>query len=79
MNQATMGDSLISSTGRNNIIIDSRIYQTELPIDAEAKRNGIIKPDLRFLKRIEAADSKLRQMGIDKSDPKNINTVNKIY
>ena len=80
MNQATMGDSLISSTGRNNIIIDGRIYQTELPIDQEAKRtSGIIKPDLRFLKKIEAADAKLREMGIDKSDPKNINIINKVY
>ena len=80
MEQATMGDSLISSTGRNNIIIDGRIYQTELPIDQEAKRTtGIIKPDLRFLKKIEAADAKLKQMGIDKSDPKNIVTVNKVY
>jgi hypothetical protein len=32
-----MGDSLISSVGRNNIIIDGRIYQTELPIDKSAK------------------------------------------
>ena len=80
MNQATMGDSLISSTGRNNIIIDGRIYQTELPIDQEAKRTtGIIKPDLRFLKKIEAADAKLKQMGIDKSDPKNVVTINKVY
>ena len=80
INQATMGDSLISSTGRNNIIIDGRIYQTELPIDQEAKRTtGIIKPDLRFLKKIEAANAKLKQMGIDKSDPKNIVTVNKVY
>ena len=79
MNQATMGDSLISSTGRSNIIIDGRIYQAELPIDQESKRNGIIKPDLRFLKNIEAADAKLKEMGIDKSDPKNINIVNKVY
>ena len=80
MNQATMGDSLISSTGRNNIIIDGRIYQTELPIDQEAKRTtGIIKPDLKFLKKIEIADTKLRQMGIDKSDPKNVAIVNKVY
>ena len=79
MNQATMGDSLISSTGRSNIIIDSRIYQAELPIDQEAKRNGIIKPDLRFLKNIEKADAKLKEMGIDKSDPKNINIINKVY
>jgi hypothetical protein len=51
-----------------------------LPIDQEAKRTtGIIKPDLRFLKKIEAADAKLKQMGIDKSDPKNIATVNKVY
>lgn len=79
MNQATMGDSQISSVGRQNIIIDSRIYQTELPIDKQAKANGIIKPDLKFLKNIETANAKLRQMGIDKSDPKNIPTVNKVY
>lgn len=79
MNQATMGDSLISPTGRGNIIIDGRIYQTELPIDKEAKAQGIIKPDLKFLRKIEQADQKLRQMGIDKSDTKNIPTINKVY
>jgi len=55
-----MGDSLISSIGRSNIIIDGRIYQTELPIDKVAKAQGIIKPDLKFLKKIEVADYKLR-------------------
>jgi len=33
MNQATMGDSLLSDNGKNNIIIGDRIYQAELPID----------------------------------------------
>ena len=79
INQATMGDSLISSIGRSNIIIDGRIYQTELPIDKVAKAQGIIKPDLKFLKKIEVADQKLRQMGIDKNDPANIPTINKVY
>ena len=74
-----MGDSLISSIGRNNLIVDGRIYQAELPIDKEAKAQDIIKPDLKFLKNIEIADEKLRQMGIDKSDPKNIPTINKVY
>ena len=80
MNQATMGDALISPTGRQNIIIDGRIYQTELPIDQSAKNNeGIIKPDLRFLKNIEAADQELRSMGISKSDTKNVQKINEIY
>ena len=80
MNQATMGDALISSTGRQNIIIDGRIYQAELPIDQNAKNNeGIIKPDLRFLKNIEAADVELRNLGIDKSDPNNVSKINEIY
>lgn len=79
INQATMGDALISSVGRNNIIIDGRIYQAELPIDKEAKAQGIIKPDLKFLKKIEEADQKLKSMGIDKNDPSNIPTINKVY
>lgn len=80
MNQATMGDALISSTGRQNIVIDGRIYQAELPIDQNAKNNeGIIKPDLRFLKNIEAADMELRSLGIDKSDPNSISKINEIY
>ena len=80
MNQATMGDALISSTGRQNIVIDGRIYQAELPIDQNAKNNeGIIKPDLRFLKNIEAADMELRNLGIDKSDPNNVSKINEIY
>ena len=79
MNQATMGDALISSVGRNNIIIDGRIYQAELPIDKEAKAQGIIKPDLKFLKKIEEVDQKLKSMNIDKNDPSNIPTINKIY
>ena len=80
MNQATMGDALISSSGRQNIIIDGRIYQAELPIDQSAKNNeGIIKPDLKFLKNIEAADQELKNMGIDKSDVKNVQKINEIY
>lgn len=79
MDLATMGDSLISPNGSNNIIIGERIYQTELPIDKNAASKGIIKPDLSFLKKIEKADAELKQQGIDKSDPKNIPTVNKVY
>ena len=79
MNQATMGDSLLSDNGKNNIIIGDRIYQTELPIDQQAKAQGIIKPDLNFLKRIEEADQKLQQMGIDKKNPNNIDKINQVY
>ena len=80
MNQATMGDTLITPVGRQNIIIDGRIYQAELPIDQNAKNNeGVIEPDLRFLKRIEAADMEIKSKGIDKQDIKNVSKVNEIY
>lgn len=81
LQSATMGDVKISVNGQNNVLIsDGTIYSTELPIDPEAAARGIIKPDLSFLKNIEKADQQLREMGItDRSDPKNIDTINKVY
>lgn len=83
MGQATMGDALIASNGRNNIIIGERIYQTELPIDQQAASHGVIKPDLSFLKNIEKANEQLRNLGIDKNNPddvaKNIDKINQVY
>ena len=79
ISQASMGGSLIAQQGRTNILINDRIYQTELPIDEQAAANGIIKPDLLFLKRVEEADKKLREMGIDKHAPENADKVNQVY
>ena len=83
LNSATMGDVKISPNGQNNVLVsDGMIYSTELPIDKQAAAQGIIKPDLSFLKNIEKADQQLRAMGITSRDnltPEQINTINKVY
>ena len=83
VNSATMGGVRISPNGVNNVLLSGgNIYQTELPIDEQAAARGIIQPDLSFLKKIELADAKLRQLGItDRSNltPAQIDTINKVY
>lgn len=83
MNSATMGDVKISPNGQNNVLIsDGMIYSTELPIDKQAASQGIIKPDLSFLKNIEKADQQVRELGITNRDnltSEQINKINKIY
>ena len=79
----TMGDAKLSTNGINEVLIDGgSITSAELPIDEQAARNGIIKPNLNFLKNIERADEQVRAAGItDRSNltSEQIDTINKIY
>lgn len=57
MNYATMNGVRIRPDSLGNVIADGgQIYQTELPIDLEASRKGIIKPNLKLLKQIETVN-----------------------
>lgn len=80
---ATMGGVRISPNGVNNVLLTGgNIYQTELPIDEQALANGVIRPDLSFLKNKEKADEQVRAQGItDRSNltQKEIQIINKIY
>ena len=79
----TMGGVKISTTGMNDVLITGgRIYSAELPIDLQAQRDGIIRPDLRFLSKIEAAEEDVRKAGITKRDNltnQQAQIINKIY
>lgn len=80
---ATMGGAKIALNGSNNVLINGKIHQAELPIDQEAYRTiGVIKPDLDFLANIENADQEIRNAGItDRSNlsATQIKTINEIY
>lgn len=85
LSQATMGDVRIAAGGLNNVIIEGgQIYSTELPIDLEAQRNGLTKPDTKFLQEIDAANQELKQMGINPSgantlSAQDIQKINAVY
>ena len=65
LSQATMGDVRIAAGGLNNVIIEGgQIYSTELPIDLEAQRNGLTKPDTKFLQEIDAANQELYNLAL---------------
>ena len=57
MNYATMNGVRIRTDSLNNVVADGgQIYQTELPIDMQAARQGVIKPDLKLIKKIESVN-----------------------
>lgn len=57
MNYATMNGVHIRPDSLGNVIADGgQIYQTELPIDLEASRKGMIKPNLKLLKQVETVN-----------------------
>jgi hypothetical protein len=64
-----MGGVKISPEGINNVLVsEGRIHAAELPIDKNAAAQGIIKPDLNFLKNVEKADEQIRAAGITSRD-----------
>ena len=57
MNYATMNGVRIRTDSLNNVVADGgQIYQTELPVDMQAARQGVIKPDLKLIKKIESVN-----------------------
>ena len=79
----TMGDAKISTNGISEILIDNgSITSAELPIDESAAKNGIIKPNLSFLKNIEKADEQVKAAGITNRNnltSEQIDIINNIY
>jgi hypothetical protein len=68
MNNVTMGDQLIDPHALQNVQIDStNLYVMNLPIDKNSP-DGTIKPDLSWMKKIEAIDETIRNQGITDKD-----------
>lgn len=69
---ATMGGQLLNSSQRSRIAIDgSNVVAIDLPIDIQALQSGIFKPDINSLKRLELAENKIREEGIEDEAKKN--------
>ena len=78
LQNVSMGGLMISTTGLDKILTtDGQAYKINMPIDKEAASKGIIKPDLRFLRKKEQADAELAQEGVDIKTNKN--RVNQVY
>ena len=75
MNSATFGGIKLNTNQGRKILLDSAdIIGMDLPIDQEAREaNGIIRPDLNLLVRMEQADSEIRDNNI--TDPEEINEI----
>lgn len=74
MNHISMGNQAIEPSATQNIQIDgTNLYIVNLPID-KSSPDGTIKPDLVYLKKIEAINQSIQQQGIT-----DIAEINKIY
>ena len=74
MNNVTMGSQLIDPQALQNVQVDAtNLYVMNLPIDKNSP-DGTIKPDLAWMKKIEAIDQVIRDQNI-----KDINQINKLY
>ena len=64
----TLGGQVISPEALHNLVIDGTITSAVLPVDVKAKNEqNILKPDFEHLKKLEEADKKVRDAGIDTS------------
>lgn len=75
INNATFGGVKLNTNQGNKILLDSAdIIGMDLPIDQAAfKKNGIIRPDLYLLGRLEEAESAIRYGNI--TNPEEINRI----
>lgn len=75
MKNVSMGSQLVDFTQMDRIALNgSKIVGVDLPVDTTAAEKGIIKPDFDSLKRVEAADAKIKQEGIT-----DYSKINEIY
>lgn len=75
LKNASMGDQLLDFVQTDRVALNgSGVVGADLPIDIVAKQSGVLKPDLDALKRMEAADEKIRDEGINSYEE-----MNKIY
>lgn len=69
---ATMGGQLLNAAQRSRVAIDgSNVVAIDLPIDIQALQSGILKPDINSLKRLELAENKIREEGVEDKAKKN--------
>lgn len=74
MDNVTMGTQLIDPHALQNVQIDAtNLYIMNLPIDKNSP-DGTIKPDLAWMKKIEAIDQTIRDQNIT-----DINQINQLY
>lgn len=61
----TMADEVIPSVNLNNVVVNGEaLFKMDLPIDREAYAKGIIKPDFKWLDKIEEAENKIDADGV---------------
>lgn len=71
--QATFGGIKINPNSANLFMLDtSKFVVMDLPVDQEAKRNGIIRPDLDLYRRIEEAENEIAALNNPTNEQKNI-------
>lgn len=71
--QATFGGIKINPNSANLFMLDtSKFVVMDLPVDQEAKRNGIIRPDLDLYRRIEEAETEIAALNNPTDEQKNI-------
>lgn len=73
---ATMGGLTINQTALDKVMTDGIVHSMDMIIDQNALEKGIIKPDLKALKRKQQADDYIKQNNIDSKD---LNKVNEVY
>lgn len=66
-NNVTIGGVKVDRYKRNHVLVDGEIRKAALPVDAEAAKKGIIKPDIDACQRMDYAWKKLREMGINEN------------
>lgn len=84
LNHASMNGAMITPDAVNKIVLDGgRTYATDLPVDQQALSQGIIKPDLNLLKKIEQVNNSqlgsLKTIPQDKLTPQQKQQINNIY
>ena len=66
LNNASMNGEFISPSQFQNIIIDDGdVHSIDLPLDIEAKQQGLIKPDLKISQKLEQLNSYLNSNPTD--------------
>lgn len=79
LSQATVGGVTVDLAKRQHVIVDgNEIVNMPLPIDQAALAQNIIRPDFEAMDRFSTAWRELKSMGIDGSNPADINKINQV-
>jgi len=83
ISQASMNGVKINPNMANMIMLNGRVYETELPIDQEKAQQGIITPDLALIEKIEKVNQEqlggLANIPQDKLTNVQKQAINQIY